>query len=257
MIQQVKQALNDPIKNRLDIKRYVLELCNYSMNINCRDCINESVILLGNWLKLQGVSNDFKTRAINNEFTLKKMNLFVQVYESNNPERQKELDHCLRINKFLNINGVPYFNVIEIKERLTFAQMFELTKEFPNDINIIANSDIYFDETILQARFIGDKEAFALSRWDYLPDQRCVLFDRKDSQDVWIFSGEVKCNGGNYCTGIPGCDNKIAWELKQSGYNVRNPSKLIHAIHLHNTDYRTYTPDQRLQEPFHFIHPHY
>lgn len=239
------------------IKKLVLDLCNYHMNMNCGQCINEAVMLLGNWLKKQGVQNNFTTRALSNEFELKKINLFVQVYKSNNEARQKELDNCLRINKSLNINEVPYFNVIEISERLTFAQMFELTKEYPNDINIISNSDIFFNETILQCRFMNKMDVYALSRWDCLPDNQCVLFNRKDSQDVWIFNGTVKCNGGNYNLGIPGCDNKIAFELKQSGYSVLNPSKSIHAIHLHNTNFRTYTPDQRLKEPFHFIFPHY
>lgn len=69
--------------------------------------------------------------------------------------------------------------------------MFELSKEYPNDINIFANSDIYFDETILHARYMDKNTCWALSRWDDLND-KCVLFDRKDSQDAWVFVGEVK-----------------------------------------------------------------
>jgi hypothetical protein len=257
MTQKVSKALENPVVNRLEIQSLAYDLCNYSMNINCSSCIQEAVMLLSNWLKEKGIANDFFKRAAHGEYNLKSINLFVQVYKSDNEARQKELDECLRINKSLNIKGMPYFNVIEIKERLTFSEMFDLTKSYKDNINIISNSDIFFDETVLLSRFMGENDCYALSRWDYLPNKFCNLFNRKDSQDVWIFNGAVNCNGGKYNLGIPGCDNKVAFELNQSGYNVLNPSKSIHAIHFHNTQHRTYTPAMRLVEPFHFIYPHH
>lgn len=254
MINKVTTALQNPIVNRYALKQLALELCNYNMNMNCGACITEAVMLLGNWLREQGINNNYKSRAISGEFELKRINLFIQVYESGNAKRQKELDTCLEINKSLNINGVPYFNIIEVKERLTFNQMFKLF--IPNEINIIANSDIYFDETILNVRWIGINECYALSRWDY-QNERAVLFNRKDSQDVWVFNGEVTENIGNYNLGVAGCDNKIAYELAQCKYQVSNPSKTIHAIHLHESNYRTYHVKDRLHEPFLFIKPHF
>jgi hypothetical protein len=151
---------------------------------------------------------------------------------------------------------VPFFNVIEIKERLTFNQMFELTKDFSNDINIISNSDIFFDVTILHVRWMRESDCYALSRWDY-KDGNAILFNRKDSQDVWCFNGAVKCKGGHFNLGVAGCDNKIAYDLKESGYTMLNPSKTIHAIHLHESNHRTYHVKDRLHEPFHFIFPHF
>jgi len=256
MISKVNLVLQDPIKNWLELQILVLDLCNYHMNVNCRSCINEAVMLLSNWLKQQGQQNEYFKRAVNNEYELKQINLFVQVYKSDNEDRQRELDVCLKINKELNINGVPYFNMIEIGQRLTFKEMFELTKQYDNCINIIANSDIYFNETVLQTRFINKKECYALSRWDY-SNGMAILFNRKDSQDVWIFNGAVNCNGGDYFLGVAGCDNRIAYDLRQSGYSVLNPSKRIHAIHYHNTNHRTYKSEDRLLEPYHFIFPHY
>lgn len=254
MIQEVSKALLSPIVNRYRIKQLVLELCNYQMNMNCGACITEAVMLLSNWLKEQGVSNEYKSKAIKGEYELKRINLFVQVYQSGNEKRQKELDACLQINKSLNINGVPFFNIVEVNERLTFNQMFKLF--IPNEINIIANSDIYFDETILQVRWIQNKECYALSRWDYY-NERAVLHNRKDSQDVWVFNGLVAENIGNYNLGVAGCDNKIAYELHTNGYKITNPSKTIHSIHLHETNYRTYHAKDRLLEPYHFIFPHH
>lgn len=256
MVEKVLNALKNPILNRFTLKQLAIELCNYHMNMNCNACINEAVALLGTWLKEQGVVNEYKSKAIRGEYELKKINLFVQVYNAENLARQKELDTCLKINKELNVNGVPYLNVIEIKERLTFAQMFELTKEYPNDINIIANSDIYFNETILQTRFMDAKDCYALTRWDY-GHGKAVLFYRKDSQDVWVFNGVANVNGGNYHLGKAGCDNRIAKEILDSGYSISNPSKSIHAIHLHESNYRTYKPQDKVEEPYHFIFPHF
>ena len=81
-------------------------------------------------------------------------------------------------------------------------------------------------------------------------------FDRKDSQDVWVFNGLVKANIGDYYLGIAGCDNKLAFELKTARYTVLNPSKTIHAIHLHSSNYRTYDPKKTVPQPYHFIFPH-
>lgn len=257
MINEVNLALQNPIGNRYELKRLVQQLCNYNMNLNCGQCINEAVMLLGNWLKLQGQDNEYKSKAIKGEYSLKQINLFVQVYNCGDVERQYELDTCLKNNKALNINGVPYFNVIEIKERLTFKEIFILTESHPDCINIIANSDIYFNETILNVRWMQGKTCYALSRWD-INGVTATLFDRKDSQDVWIFNGSVPEMIGGYHLGVPGCDNKIMWELKQCGYAISNPSKSIHALHLHNSNYRTYNHKTvRVPEPYHFIKPHY
>ena len=258
MINQVLKALENPIENRYELKSLAFELCNgYVMNLNCGACISEAVLLLSNWLKINGHENNYKSRALRGEYELKQINLFVQIYKSENTERQKELDECLEINKSLNINGVPYFNIIEITERLTFKQIFDLTAKYNNCINIITNSDIFFNETIINARWLNPGDCWALSRWD-VSGNIATLFDRKDSQDVWIFNGAVNCNGGDFCLGVPGCDNRIAYDLKQSGYNVLNPSKSIHALHLHNTNFRTYTrATEPVPRPYYFIFPHY
>lgn len=253
-INQVVEILKNPKGNLIKLRELSKELNNNDINITCSSCVTDAVKLLGLWLKKQGVANNYFTKAMNGDYELKKINLFVQVYESGNLERQNELDICLKKNK----ESKYFSNIIEINERLTFKQMFELCKSYPDDINVISNSDIYFNETILWSRFMDERTVYALSRWDYRGDGMAVLFNRKDSQDAWIFNGTPKEKLiANYNLGVAGCDNRLAWELKQVGYNVLNPSKTIHAIHLHKSDYRTYHAKDRLLEPYHFIHPHY
>src|SRR5204862_5215377 len=44
------------------------------------------------------------------------------------------------------------------------------------------------------------------------------------SQDVWAFEGPVKPVAfSDFALGKPGCDNRIAYELGQAGYEVLNP----------------------------------
>lgn len=256
LINRVQNVLSNPKGMIRDLFELCKTLCNHTVNVNCSSCVTEGVILLTNWVKENNIkieAQKYFVKAVNGEYEFKPINLFVQYYQCGNEERQKEIDACSKLN-----HKLKHFNkVFSLTDRLTYKQIFELTNEYPDCINVIANSDIYFDETILFARFMNENDCYALSRWDYKENGLAVLFDRKDSQDVWIFNGAVrKIESGNYYLGTAGCDNRIAYELNNAGYNVLNPSKTIHAIHLHNSEFRTYTDIDRLSEPYHFIFPH-
>jgi len=257
LINKVQETLREPKKKLKDLFDLCKELCNHSVNVNCSSCITEGVMLLSNWVKKNNINLEYQSyfkQAVNGEYELKPLHLIVQVYDCGDVERQKELDACL----FENKNRKHFADITEVPERLTYAQLFKLCKK--DSINVISNSDIYFDETILYARFMHEQSCYALSRWDYQGDNIAVLFDRKDSQDAWIFNGMPNVSNCDFQLGIPGTDNRIAYEIKRSGYNVLNPSKTIHAIHVHLTGNRTRTYDEktsRIPEPYHFIHPHF
>lgn len=255
LITRVQETLKEPKKRLKDLFDLCKELCNHSVNVNCSSCITEGVMLLSNWVKNNNIELEHQTyfrQAVNGEYELKPLHLIVQVYDCGNEERQKELDACLRENKTRG----HFAEITEVKDRLTYQELFKLFKK--DSINVIANSDIYFDETILYARFMNENNCYALSRWDYMGDNMAVLFNRKDSQDAWIFNGLANVKGGEFCLGKKGCDNRIAFDIKQSGYNVLNPSKTIHAIHIHLSNLRTYNQQsETIPEPYHFIHPHF
>ena len=256
IINRVQNVLSNPKGMIKDLFELCKTLCNHTVNVNCSSCVTEGVMLLTNWVKENNIkieAQKYFVKAVNGEYEFKPINLFFQSYNCGNEERQNELDACCRINH----KSKHFHKVFSLTDRLTYQQLFVLTQEYPDCINVIANSDIYFDETILYARFMGENDCYALSRWDYLESGVAVLFDRKDSQDVWIFNGAAKnIHNCNFNLGTPGCDNRIAYEIKQAGYNVLNPSKTIHAIHLHNSQLRTYDNKDRISEPYHFIFPH-
>jgi len=156
-------------------------------------------------------------------------------------------------------NGRVFSNILHPDIR-KFSELFDLAQE--DKINILANGDIFFDDTSqLEKIFhIPYNVCYALSRWE-LPEGgkpgEGKLFDRADSQDVWIFRGRLNLlpGFGSYNMGILGCDNRLAWELDHNGYGVLNPSKTIKTWHYHNSKYRTYREQPLVPPPYLYISP--
>jgi len=122
--------------------------------------------------------------------------------------------------------------------RPTFNEMFDLCR--PDAVNVIANSDIYFTEL---PHTPPPGEVWALSRWDVDADGNATLWDHADSADAWIFNGLPPKIDMPWTMGLPGVDNRLAWELDNAGMRVRNPCKTIKAYHLHNSQWRSYLQD--------------
>lgn len=166
--------------------------------------------------------------------------LLYNYYEDKNPVRKKEIDFCLQQNL-----ANPHINVVivETAEKPTYSFFFNKINELtgPDDINIICNSDIFFDDTILLTQHLAHRASYCLSRWDYINSQNTKLFDRSDSQDTWIVRGPVQSVIGNFTLGKRGCDNRIAWELKDAGYPPTNPARSIKTYHVHNSNVRNYS----------------
>ena len=147
--------------------------------------------------------------------------------------------------------------MLESIEKPQYRAMFEKINQLtgPDDINIICNSDIFFDDTILiAAQRLKHREVFALSRWDYINSQQIKLFDRADSQDTWIWKGYMQNVIGNFTLGKRGCDNRIAYEFKDAGYKVSNPSKTIKTYHVHNSNIRNYSHTDVVHGPYHQVY---
>jgi hypothetical protein len=166
--------------------------------------------------------------------------LLQNFYFDSNLERQKEIEECFTRN--CSLKKLDLFIPIYSSQRLTFEDFFSRINliSSDDDINIIANSDIYFDSTIELAKKIKSNECFALSRWDIQSDGSAQHFNRSDSQDVWIFRGQIKNVSANFFLGYRGCDNRLAFEISRAGYKVSNPSLSIKTYHLHLTGIRNY-----------------
>lgn len=206
------------------------------------------------------------------------INLFINYYKAKTEERQNEIDFCFQKNSrnkiidrlilFSDLKDCALFcdEVVNI-ERPTYQDFFDAANKYPNDINIIANSDIFFDETIELVKSIRENEVYCLTRWEW-NDGNITDFNKMHgaphewSQDAWIFKGACRLKDcsrvvainqdtGKYDTipftmGVPGCDNHISWKFKQAGYQPLNPSKTIKAIHVHKQTARDYGHPYRI-----------
>jgi hypothetical protein len=168
------------------------------------------------------------------------------------PERQHELRLCWDRNAVAGFDitthasGQPSFNAL-------------LSLCLPDAVNVIANSDIYFERSaVAYFRGIDPGEVWALSRWD-ITDQGPLLWDHADSQDVWVIHGTPRDIDAPFRIGTPGCDNRLAYLLVDAGYDVRNPSYTVQTYHLHRHPHRSYLVDgrkvERVPGPYHLVRP--
>lgn len=186
--------------------------------------------------------------------------LFTSYYKDPNHVRQKELELCVIMNvrnQFIDkiyvfLEGkkenFPILNHKKIEviesERPTYRTFFDFSNTVcsDEDISIISNTDIFFDDSIsFVGRICMAGKCYALSRYHYGPDGSIVLHNEQWSQDVWIFKGKIKPI--EYCDfhmGIRGCDNRIAYEIHKAGYVIQNPAKTIRTIHYHISESRNY-----------------
>ncbi len=184
------------------------------------------------------------------------MILITTYYDEKHPERRKELIDCL-IKNIENpvlteihviceniypiLENTDKINIVIVSIRWDFRKMIEYANSLNADhVKIISNTDIYFNKTLLLANTINQKEVYCLTRWEFITEDKLQFYANFKSQDAWIFKGELPEDIGEYFMGLPGCDNRFAYELKSKGYKLLNPSFSIQAIHLHLTNLRNY-----------------
>jgi hypothetical protein len=142
---------------------------------------------------------------------------------------------------------------------MTYYDAFTAALSVPsNDIVLVANSDIWFNDTLAHLWRIPLKEQslfLALLRWE---ETTQIFGPRPDSQDTWIFARDLltfpilKSELG-YPFGQSGCDNAIALDMMRKKFLVVNPAYTIKTMHLHRSNVRTYDPKNILYRPF-YLH---
>ncbi len=145
----------------------------------------------------------------------------------------------------------PKLELVAHGRRLTYDSLFELAnRRFAGAAVVIANADIYFDETLAlldEVNLAGT--LLCLSRWDIGDDDTACHYDMPFSQDAWIFEPPLPRLNCNFAMGLPGCDNRLAFEAERAGLVVSNPSRSIRANHLHRSKVRRYADTDRLHGP--------
>lgn len=209
----------------------------------------------------------------NNNFS--KIILITQYYHTDNVQRYKENIVCL-INNILNPNIDTIVLLTEefydlnkilkdapisvklktklrqkiINKRLNFYDAFVYANEhFKNDIIILSNLDIFFDNSLSLLRNIDYDNLFlSLSRYDLVKDYKfnennnIIKFRHDgplgdpciDSNDCWIFQSPIQLDKlcDEIYLGSCGCDSIIN-NIMSKYYNVINPVNSLKAIHYH------------------------
>ncbi len=203
--------------------------------------------------------------------------LFTSFYPETSVSRRREILNCLERNLTLRqVDRVcvflertqspiehPKLETRTIDHRPNYEDFFYWTRELQtgaDDISVICNSDIHFDCSLaaLQSQ-LNKTQCVALTRWDVLPDGSARLFHRNDTQDSWIFRGPIRQVVGDYPIGVPRCDNRMLYELKQAGYAVINPAFSIRSYHLHAGQRDEYVQDKLatfVEPPYAYLWPH-
>jgi hypothetical protein len=138
--------------------------------------------------------------------------------------------------------------LVDHGRRVTYADLFAYANEHLHGrLVAIANADIYFDEGLarLDAVDLADT-LLCLSRWDVQHDGSASLFEHGESQDAWIFDAPIRPFPCDFPLGVPGCENRLAWEAAAAGLTVVNPARSLRAFHLHLTEVRRYSEHERI-----------
>lgn len=160
------------------------------------------------------------------------VHLIINPYRDASDRRNAEMAAALDRNR--NCRAISMVHEITDPPRPTLRQLFTISKSLIgwNDVVIIANSDIYFDETAELLNHVGYGECFVLSRYEgEQSEEFCANVE--GSQDAWVFRGPPPDVAADFPLGTPGCDNRLAKLLQENGYTVYNPSISIKSHHLH------------------------
>ena len=211
--------------------------------------------------------------------------LIQQFYVNSNKSRHKENIFCLqknventKIDKIILLNEREYskkelgidsskITQIIVQQRLTYSKVFEYCSTIKNSYVILANLDIFFDESLEEMKSVGlhkTKSVFCQLRHEYSPHKplsEARLFGpRPDSQDAWIWHTNNTLGTGkfkqltDFKLGMPGCDNKIIYLFFLMGNICYNDPKRIKIYHYHTSQVRSYTQKDRIKPPYYAIH---
>ncbi len=175
------------------------------------------------------------------------VHLFLKTYRDAAPQRNAEMAEAVRRSKACRFID----QVVEVAEpaQMSMREMMSLARSRVGwaDVVVIANGDIYFDDTASLLNHVGYEECFALSRYeDERGEQLCE--NPQGSQSSWVFRGPPPDVAAEFATCVPGCDHRFNWLLKEAGYSVYNPSLSIKSHHLHTSGIR-YFDAQRDKVP--------
>jgi hypothetical protein len=208
--------------------------------------------------------------------------LYTQYYRARTPERQAELDHCMRSNlqhpaldqvvvlRELDAPPLPgqaRMPVEEIEEatRLTYTGWMRLVQQQQDAIGILINADIALGKGWDQLNQVltTPESVLALSRYNPSSDGGAPQLNKFPhwTQDTWALRSDAPISdsllyASAFPIGYPGCDNRIAYVLWSHGLEVKNPCYALETLHHQAEELRHYDKNgDRLYGGTSYVHP--
>jgi hypothetical protein len=188
---------------------------------------NNEIILFTQYYKDINRHNDFifcLNKNLENKF-IKKIIIF---FEKEKPDIQNEK-----------------IEFIETEERLSYKNWFDFCDRYSDQIKVLANSDVYFDETIdfLNKIDYPSNVLYACSRRDLDYDGNLIrskiCFEEKSnyinnlySHDCWIFKNKLVEFDSNYILGYENCDVLLKNACVSSNCDFINLFDYLNCIHV-------------------------
>lgn len=213
--------------------------------------------------------------------------LITSLYNETNPLRIRELIYCLNSNlsnstideivvlydtsrdnnssEVLKVlEPLPQVTIIMVPGRPTFSKCFSLAnRKFRGKNIIVANSDIYFDSSLLKIDFNKFPDQFlVLSRYNddgthgrFTPIKNSQELPNFLSADAWIFRAPaIKTFFSDYELGTMYSDSFLNTNLIRGGIKALNPCLDVKAYHLQTGVSESQAIDQAKQQKFNAIY---
>jgi hypothetical protein len=203
---------------------------------------------------------------------MKKIILITQYYEDDDPMRQAEMELALTRNyanshihsihlmmkqedSFSRFEGYKIHPRYSLKKRAKFLDAFRLARRLERDdaIYVVANSDIYFDDTIQYLHNINysdhmyvvtrkdlEKDGSIVPAKEYTIDGKKVKQHPAFSYDAWVFDNsifETQFNK-NFYMGVFNAECRLSEEATNAGVKMFNLHNHVNAVHVHWSDKR-------------------
>jgi hypothetical protein len=100
------------------------------------------------------------------------------------------------------------------------------------------------------------EDAIALSRWDITEQESLAKFCGDGCcQDTWIFCGKIRDIKSDFPMGYRGCDNRLAYEIRKTGYYILNPAYMVKTYHYHLSGVRdwSWTNEKFVDGPYNCV----
>ena len=165
------------------------------------------------------------------------------------------VDNC-EFNNIFNEKLV----VVPIQTRLSYKMWMDYAdKEYSEDIKILSNSDVYFDESLSFLDQINEWEnrLYVLTRKDLTKDGKIIpstfVYNQTNTeqissqycQDAWIYKNKSRNEfDNNYNLGVWHCENIFRVNAQESGIEAYSLFNNVELIHVDWRSHKRYTQEQ-------------